>query len=618
MSETFFPIKDLLRRKLQTSLAIISLTLCVASSIFLILFGEKLGFGIFTRTENILTVSFSKIFLQFMYFIGILIFIVGVVIVSFMAFAMMSQRTRDIGLMKAAGCPNNLIFGYFLTELLIMAFLGCFFGVLLGVLADFALTSLLGNFGMQVPQASFDVWLLVQVFLLFFALAIIFGLKPVLDTTKIEPAKAISPTQYFGLTKPPEFKVIKRDLTIKIVSRSLFRRKSATIRVALCLIVVFILSTVTIAGGIIADQTTRNWVEKAVGRDVLLIGHREVCNQYKLLLSKFSENKAVPQFNYTDEKYLMPETLLNQISLMNENITIEQRLMLQAHIKEIQGYILSETTGGTKEVGDNREGESIVIGVEPGKALNEWFYEGKLLENSEAYEAFIGDSLAEKIFELPLYQKIMLFSKSLSIVGVCLDPINSGNVTYVPLQTLQNITGTSKPNILLAKITSANPTEVLDHVTTLVRNANSDFEVVELNEILDKNLGFLGFIWSTIMFLPIFSLASAALCLIGYVMLAVAEQRQEFGILRVLGAKPKTVLAIVALQSLTVLLSSCAVGIELGVIITLLILIPEPVVTGLTVIQIAGCLLGALTLIFVFSLYPATNFMKKPLRELIA
>ena len=618
MSETFFPVNDLLRRKLQTSLAIVSLTLCVASSVFLILFGEKLGFGIFTATEKVLTVSFSKIFLQFMYFIGVLIFIVGVVIVSFMAFVMMSQRVRDVGLMKAAGCPNDLIFGYFLTELLIVAFLGCFFGVFLGVLADFASASLLGSFGMQAPQTSIDVWLLLQVFLLFFALVMIFGLKPILDATKIEPAKAISPTQYFGLTKAPEFRAIKKGLVIKIASRGLFRRKSATIRIVLCLAVVFILTTITIAGGIIADQTTKNWVEKAVGRDILLIAHHDVCSQYKLLLSKFYETDEIPQFDYANEGYLIPENILSQLNLMHENVTVEQRLILQAHVKEVKGYILRETTGGTKEVGDNREGESIIIGVEPQNVSNEWFHEGGLLSDDEALEALIGDSLAGKMFELPLNQQITLFNTSLKIVGVCLDPINNGNITYIPLKTLQNITGILKPNILVAKITSANRTEVLSRLTTLVKNVNPNFEVAELDETLNKNLNFLNFIWSTIMFLPIFSLAAAALCLIGYVMLAITEQKQELGILRVLGAKPKTVLGIVAWQSLIVLLSSCAAGIELGIIITLLILIPKPIVTSFAVIQIAGWLLSALVIIFIFSLYPAIKFMKKPLRELVA
>jgi ABC-type antimicrobial peptide transport system permease subunit len=303
---------------------------------------------------------------------------------------------------------------------------------------------------------------------------------------------------------------------------------------------------------------------------------------------------------------------------MHENVTVEQRLILQAHVKEVKGYILRETTGGTKEVGDNREGESIIIGVEPQNVSNEWFHEGELLSDDEALEALIGDSLAGKMFELPLNQQIMLFNTSLKIVGVCLDPINNGNITYIPLKTLQNITGILKPNILVAKITSANRTEVLSRLTTLVKNVNPNFEVVELNEALNKNLNFLSFIWSTIMFLPIFSLAAAALCLIGYVMLAITEQKQELGILRVLGAKPKTVLGIVAWQSLIVLLSSCAAGIELGIIITLLILIPKPIVTSFAVIQIAGWLLSALVIIFIFSLYPAIKFMKKPLRELVA
>ena len=138
MSETAFPINDLLRRKLQTSLATASLTLCVASTLFLLLFSEKIGFGISLMVEDRLTVGFSMIFSRFIVFIVFLTFVVGAVIMAFMVFVMMSQKVRDIGLIKAAGCPNDLVFGYFMTELLIVAFVGCLLGVVLGVIADFA------------------------------------------------------------------------------------------------------------------------------------------------------------------------------------------------------------------------------------------------------------------------------------------------------------------------------------------------------------------------------------------------------------------------------------------------------------------------------------------------
>lgn len=128
----------------------------------------------------------------------------------------------------------------------------------------------------------------------------------------------------------------------------------------------------------------------------------------------------------------------------------------------------------------------------------------------------------------------------------------------------------------------------------------------------------LSYTWSAIMFLPIFSLASASLCFVGYVMLDITEQRQEFGVLQALGAKPNTILKIVAIQNLVVLLSSYACGVAFGTIITLLILVPKPLVTSYTVIQIAGWLLTALTATFIPSLYPAIKFVKKPLPEIIA
>jgi len=180
MSETFFPINDLLRRKLQTSLVLISLASCVASTLFLLLFSEKIGFGISLTVEGRLTYGFSIVFSRFIIFGGLLIFVVGSVVVSFMIFVMMSQRVRDIGLMKAAGCPNDLIFGYFMTELLIITFVGCFLGMALGILADFASTSFLINLGIQISQKPINFLLVLLVFVLFFILAVIVGAKPVL------------------------------------------------------------------------------------------------------------------------------------------------------------------------------------------------------------------------------------------------------------------------------------------------------------------------------------------------------------------------------------------------------------------------------------------------------
>jgi putative ABC transport system permease protein len=189
----------------------------------------------------------------------------------------------------------------------------------------------------------------------------------------------------------------------------------------------------------------------------------------------------------------------------------------------------------------------------------------------------------------------------------------------VRLEDLQSITGVSEANVVMVKIDpSANRTKVLNQINATVQSLNPNFEVTELNTVLDKDLGFIGYIWSTLMFLPLLSLFAASLCLIGYVSLTISEQRQEYGVLRALGAKPSTILKIVATQSLVVSLGSFAAGVALGIIITLLILVPGPVVTAFTVIEIAGWMLAALALTFGLSLYPTIRFARKPLLESMA
>jgi ABC-type antimicrobial peptide transport system permease subunit len=615
MSETFFPVNDLLRRKIQTGLTLISLTVCVASTLFLLLFSDQVGFGITSIAENTLTVGYWAIFSNFLLFVGILVFAVGAMIVAFIAFLMTVQRTRDFGLIKAVGCPNSLVFSYFLTELLIVLFLGCALGVALGVFTDYAVINT-GAF--QVYQKAPNLWYALLVFVAFFVFGLLFGLRPLENAARLSPTAALSPMQYFGLSEGNRFKALSKSrLTLKIASRSLFRRQSATVRIVVFLSAVFILLTVSIAGSIIANDTTTTRVEQAVGKDVLLVAHKDMGNQYISLLSKFSGAKEKTDFNYLDPNFAIPDAVLQQLSAINGIANFEKRLVCEEQIQELTNFTYSDSA--TIPIGDHREVDSLIVGVEPEKVLSEWFLEGRFLKNSNASEAVVGDSLAAVTFEMPLLQSFRMQNTTLNVVGVCLDPLNNGIVAYVPLETLESLNHVSDPNIVLVQLdSSADGSSVVTQIQENLATVNSDLTVFELNETLEKNIGFLGAIWSVIFFLPLFSLVAATLCLIGYLVLAINEQRQEFAVLRAMGAKPKTIVAVLAVQSLIVLFSSFGVGISLGVIITLMILIPQPVVTGFTILAIAGWLLAALGVMFLLSLWPAVRFAKKPILKIMS
>src|SRR3990170_970861 len=432
MFETYFPVNDLFRRKLQTSLTIISLTCSVASTLFLLLFSTRIGVGATSTAGEALTLGLSIVLSQFLWFVGILIFIVGAVLTSFIVFLMMVQRTRDFGLIKAAGCPNGLVFGYFMTELLIVTSVGCVLGIVFGFAADFVVSNLGGLY--QKPPS---LWFAPLVFASFFGLALIFGTKPILNAARMPPIKALSTVNYFGLGMGKKHKPLSRwGITWRIASRSLFRRQSASVRIIILLSTVFVLLTVSIAGGIIASDTTKSWIEKAADKNTIAIAHESMGIQYKLLLSKFSggaeENGS---FNYLDPELGISDALIQQLTSVPGVVTVDERLVFEDHVYEVGNFTIDPETLVTNPVGDSREGDSIIVGVDPRKVAAEWSIQGRFLSENDALEAVVGDSIAQEMFSPnpgrsirfsnPLVQSIVLQNTSFSIVGICIDPVNN-------------------------------------------------------------------------------------------------------------------------------------------------------------------------------------------------
>jgi ABC-type antimicrobial peptide transport system permease subunit len=536
---------------------------------------------------------------------------------------MMAQRTRDFGLIKAAGCPNALVGGYFMAELLIVTVLGCGLGLIFGFVADYvAATTVFG--GYVLPNLLFAP----LVFGLFFGLALVFGIRPILKAAKMSPINALSPVNYYGITAEKRHKPLSRTgITWKISTRSLARRQSASVRIVVLLSVVFVLLTVSIAGGIIASDTTRSWIVNPYGKNTLLIAHSEMAEEYPRLISSFSGAQTSSNVNYSSPELGISQVVLSQLKGLDGVSAVEPQLILGMHVKEVSNFTIDPETLTTYSVGDSREANTLVIGLNPTVATNGWSIKGRFLTDN-AQEAVIGDSLARTMYSVdtkkdvffadPLVESIRIQNNTLKITGVIVDPLNNGNTTYVSLGKLEQFTGISSPNLAVIMLTDgANIGSVKNEIQNKLQILNPDLRIFSVDAQVADNQFFLDTTWGVIMLLPMLTLASAALCLVGYSILSVDEQHQEFGILRAIGTKPRIVLSVLSIQSLIVLLSSFGVGISFGTIITLMILMANPLVTSLTIIEIAGLMLSALLVMFLLSLFPAVKMSKTPLLKIL-
>jgi ABC-type antimicrobial peptide transport system permease subunit len=532
---------------------------------------------------------------------------------------MMSQRSKDIGLIRAAGCPSETLFGYFFTELLLIVLLGCLLGVFMALLTDFVISLLPSSISLQM---RLTVWNWIEVaatFVLYFIISLAAGTKTIIDTSRMSPIQALSPEHRFGASEKAEFKIVSnRNIIFATSLRSLIRRRNVTVKMLLCLSLVFTLVTIGIAGGVIGRQTTQTWIERAVGNGIVLIGHEEMCQQYSLLLKQFYDGGELPQFNYTDKKYIVPEDLIARAISFCGSSNVEERIVVQTEVHEIQGYIVGETSQATQTVGDNRKGQTLVVGVNPNQTFGRWYLDGRQLGLNQSTETLVGDTLSRRLFSQPLVQKMRLFDSDFNVVGVCIDPINNGNVSYVQYDLLRTIIKASGPNVLLVKSgLSTSSQSWLQQLNTTVKADRPDFSVLDLNIFLDKSIHLIENLWSTVIILPLLSLFAVSLCLVGYVALSIDEQSHEYAVMRAIGARPRTIFRMVFSQSLLVLLPSYGIGMAIGVMITLMILVRGPVVTMSTVLEIAGWQALALTVITLSSFIPALRFARKPLVEIL-
>ena len=622
MSEISFPIKDLSRRRTQTALTVLGLTISTAATVFLVLFGTNLGFEIsFLARGGRLTSGFSNIFFQFIFFVSILNLLAGPVITAFLVHLTMSGRMRDIGVMKASGCLSGSIFAYFATELSLLVFLSTLTGIISGIAAFYASTIFLNFAGFSIPQTlNLSAVMLVCVVLIIFSH--IFGASPIRRASKAKPTEAMSPIYKQGTTAGLGKNVSSRlGLTFKVAFRSLLRRKSATSQAIICLTVVLTLATVTIAGGIVANQTTASYVERAIGRNIVVVGHPTLTERYVNLLSRFFEDKELEQIDYLSSEFVISASLVNKMEHIAGVNGVDPRLVLENSVREIPGIILDPVDKtGAVIIGSNRVEDALILGVDPDNVVNDWLIFGRNLGKEDKESTMIGDSLAVTMFHDAFNQSIKVFDENLppfyDVVGVCVDPLNNGKVVYIPLESLYNDIDQRGYNLLFLQIDALDRMQVLAQIENEASGEN--LKVVELDTILDKHVNFLSNVWSLVMFLPLFSLATAAISLLSYLMLSISGQQHEFGVMRALGAKPRSIMKIVFSQASIIILVSGVIGISVGLFLTFRFLIPDPVLSQSTLISLSAWLLAILGLLCVSSLYPALKAVKKTVVDAIS
>jgi len=616
MSKRSFPLKDLFRRKFQTAVTVLSLTISTTTTFFLLFFGDNIGFEVALLTGGKLTTGFSYMFSVILFIVILLDFLIGILVMSFLISLAMSERVRDVGVMTAVGCVTDLVFGYFIMELSIMVFVSCIIGFISGWFLNIASINILNTFGFAISQQPINMWIMPYAFLTFLIVPHLIGTRVIAKALMVKPSQALSTS--FSLRTPLKSRFStpsKFGLGFKVALKTLARRRIATRQAIVCLSLVFALTTVALAGGMIANQTTQSYVVRAIQRNVVLIGNSDIIRRYVYLLSLYSEQRETQPINYSDPQFFISNSLVSRLRLISGIKKVDARIVLETKVYEVPKITVDPESKSYIVVGDSRSSDTFVLGLEPENAVNDWLVMGTTLNKTDIYSAMLGHSLATSILTNPEQQRIKILNEDFGIAGVCQDPLNNGNVVYIPLKALQSISGQTEYNLVLLQLDSSNPSLTLSQIREEING--TALEITELNEVLQKHLSFLNTSWSLVTLAPLFSLVTAVLCLSGYVTLLISIQQRDLAIMRAMGAKLRVVIRIVVVQILIIVLVSGAIGLSIGLLISFFLL-PEPVISVASILPIFLWFFAALVFLGVCSLYPTIRTMKKSVIKAIS
>jgi len=605
------------------------IVLVIGFTIFLINFTSAIGFNTFINYsyDNAFYFSggISIVYSDFTTLVLTLILIMAFSVVMIVTSTLIITKKRDIAIMKALGTLSRKLYSFYLTEVYLVFIIGFILGLIIGFVSYGIFSLVVPVFGIFI---SFQIDYIFTPILFFSCLGGIYVVPGVIlrkignqNTIKLfsrdisysyDASKKLSPV-------PRWLSIIGYNFKISIINT--IRKKGEFKRYLIVFSIISLIIFTLGLGSSVLNTSSKEWIVKSQGTDVIAIGHRDIIQNYTLMYSMFSSPEIIITENdidFLDQNYLFNLSDVEDFVNISEIEKIDQRLINFFNVTELDGYHYL-VDGGYVVAGQQRKASIPIIGLNTTEIIQEFEMDGIYFEESDPIYMMIGDGLGHNFFDYPLDQSMRIeelgLGHSFHISGVLIDSFYSGFAGYIDLEVMQGELNYSSNelNLLLIKIKPGEYDRVIGQIESIINDTlGENFSFINLNKTFENNYDFLDNLTLYPSLIIIMMSIISIISLYNYQKGSVLEKAKDFLIMRAVGSQYKSIKRILFLEALYILIPSLLLSLGIGMILNSTILLYRAYLPHISIpFIISGILFVAFLIFNYLSLFPILGRIKK-------
>jgi ABC-type antimicrobial peptide transport system permease subunit len=529
-----------------------------------------------------------------------------IVIIAFTGYYI-EKRMPDIAIMKTVGMPFNDLLGFFMIPLILITFIS----MATGILAVSIVGETIGVFiSISSPVSLFFIMLGAVANLLTVLLAATAKIKIVFSMPVAAAMSDDFNRDYLQARKPSRSSMIldKLGVRAKISFRNLRTRKRDFAKTAVVMGVACFMASVLFTSGLVINGTYANYVNVATGGnrsgDTIMIACNDVSTTIQEAYQSFYSQNVSIQYgvNLLNAPDLFNSSRFNTALFGNDFSNIDWRLVQETTVKEVQGFIISGSTGSYEIVGESRSCNTLVFGVNFTTIFPTW--QGLVQDVAEqtAPAVVLGDSVAGTIITDQQVEDVGIQAQQYKIASSVFDPANNGFTVYMTasdFSTAFNVSSgwancgflTISPGSLGVKA------EILQNLSKYVQSVfGSSFVVVDMSPVFAGLVQAMNNLLTFQLAISVLLLCLVAIFQLEFVNLAFKANARDYRIMKMLGARRAFVRGLIFGESFFAILAGGFVALALNLIFD------STFLTAVVLPSIGAPLLIMLVVVCVFSL----------------